>query len=404
MGVDRRAVLEVGAAHDHRDVEGHNHVPRHLPRRPNDHLVDVATREHAESSLVQIHNREVPSAVVVDLVVTVHADNQEVALFPRLFEAADMSSVEQIKGSVDINNAVIWFRDPVVAELRDAASGGQEGGGGGRDVVLRRAVRRPSAHLLALVVVLGHEEHATNQIRGAHTLGSLDRLVPSHVLCHGVDVLAVGREARVVAVDDVVDLVLVEEAPHPHVVEHVRHVRNALVDPLAGRHSLETLCVVHDRRATLVLLHLAVGVESNHKHVAHRPCLAESIGVAKVEHVEAAVHPDAHRPASRQLADDMVHDVLTVRGPATIRVPGGSHPIMVEVDSGSHHVEAPHVTGNPIFHAIFRVAPPESRILFPQRDVLMHRDHVGVEFLVDFLQRSLLQRLQAGRLLGGGQR
>ena len=47
--------------------------------------------------------------------------------------------------------------------------------------------------------------------------------------------------------------------------------------------------LVHDWRA-LVLANLLVGVNTNDEIVAHRLCLAKSVGVAKVHHVKASHH------------------------------------------------------------------------------------------------------------------
>lgn len=139
------------------------------------------------------------------------------------------------------------------------------------------------------------KQHPTNDIGARNTFRALDLLVFPGLLRKRVGVGAVGKDAGVVAVDDVIDVVLVEQLLHELLGDGVGRIWDHLVHPLDGVHHYHPLLqgrhggpLVHDD--------LRVADDADHELVPQGAGLPEGVAVAVVHHVEAPVHVDPHRP------------------------------------------------------------------------------------------------------------
>lgn len=94
--------------------------------------------------------------------------------------------MEQVKGAINIDNLVASIGLPALRELNDLAGGGQEvgnlgiglglgsSGGEGTDLgSVDRGDRSTGDRATALVVVLSHQQHTTNELGGRDILSTL---------------------------------------------------------------------------------------------------------------------------------------------------------------------------------------------------------------------------------------
>lgn len=94
--------------------------------------------------------------------------------------------MEQVKGAIDIDNLVAIVGLAALRELNNLAGGGQEvrdlgvglglgsSGGEGADLgSVDRVDRGTGDRATALVVILGHQQHTTNELSGRDILSTL---------------------------------------------------------------------------------------------------------------------------------------------------------------------------------------------------------------------------------------
>mmetsp|Transcript_19862 Transcript_19862/g.63119 ORF Transcript_19862/g.63119 Transcript_19862/m.63119 type:complete len:220 (-) Transcript_19862:220-879(-) len=215
-----------------------------------------------------------------------------------------MPRVEHVEGATEVDDALAGLGRLTRGELHDAAARGQEPHGGifidglgeGRRAKSAQGSPRVSRRLLVLEMVLtGHEQHAPHQICGGHALGPLDGLEAAQPLGQRISVAPIRRNARVIAVYDVVDVVPVEEQLDEIVGQLVRDVPDDLIHPLARDEGGEPLLLGHQRRSPLVALHLLIADQTHDKYVSQGSRLSQCVAVAEVHHVKASVHVDADR-------------------------------------------------------------------------------------------------------------
>mmetsp|Transcript_16230 Transcript_16230/g.31423 ORF Transcript_16230/g.31423 Transcript_16230/m.31423 type:complete len:279 (+) Transcript_16230:1004-1840(+) len=137
-------------------------------------------------------------------------------------------------------------------------------------------------------------QHTTNNISGRHTLRARNATVNAALFGILVHVLAI-HNARVVTVNNVVNLVLFNDHVQVFWGHDVGCAGNNLVNPLASSHGSTALLIVHDRCSTLALLDTGVAVDANHKIGTEGTTLAESVHMTVVHHIKGAVHPNANR-------------------------------------------------------------------------------------------------------------
>mmetsp|Transcript_4371 Transcript_4371/g.15163 ORF Transcript_4371/g.15163 Transcript_4371/m.15163 type:complete len:304 (-) Transcript_4371:101-1012(-) len=258
--------------------------------------------------------------------VAMDPDEDKVAELARGFERVNVAGVEHVKDARDIHDAVVWARRAAVGELHDAARGwaevrqlrlfrrrrhsGGPRGGRSRLLLLRSRVRRQvvvrvaDAHLLLqrrglvrpfrLGLRARAQEHAPNNVRARNPLRPLDHFEAAELLGRCVSVRAVWKQARVVAVHDVIDPILVKELLRKLGADVVRNVRDHLVHPLDRAHRRNALLLGH-HRWTLAPPNLGVVHNAHHEHIPARPRLPKRVGVPEVHQVEAPVHVHADR-------------------------------------------------------------------------------------------------------------
>eukprot|EP00053_Salpingoeca_punica_P007939 m.71999 g.71999 ORF g.71999 m.71999 type:complete len:435 (-) comp14396_c0_seq1:186-1490(-) len=286
------------AVHNDVDLEVVEQLVRDDIRRADDNLVDVLAGQDAEHALVQVHDRVVLALEVLRDRVRVDADDDVIAVLLGSLEGVHVADMEEIPGTRHVDDPVarLWFA--AVGKLDQLLRGRQKLRHAGvralRSVagaeVAQRLVVDVGQRVLVIGVVLGGEqEHPADEVGGGDALRALALLIATGRLDQMVRVDAVGSGRDVVAVHAEVAVVLVEDLHGRHIGSVLHH----LVHPLAGAHHLVPLLLVHDGRA-LVLLDLSVAVDAHDEVVAHRLCLPQRVGVAKVHHVVAAIAPDAH--------------------------------------------------------------------------------------------------------------
>ena len=286
------------AVDDHVDAEVAHELLAHRVGRADDHLVDVLAGEYAERALVHVHDGVILALVAIDDRVGVEADDEIVAVAFGLLEEVQQADVEEIERAGRVHDAIGWLGLAARRELYDLVGGGEEltrlGPGTARARLrggahLGRALGTRHARLVELVVRLGEQEHAADEVGGGDALGARDLLVALGALHDVIGVEAVGGERDVVAVHAKVARVLVERLERGH----VGRVLDNLVDPLDAAHHLVAFVFAEDGR-TLVFADLGVRVHADDETVAERLGLATRVRVAEVHHVEAAVAPHAH--------------------------------------------------------------------------------------------------------------
>ena len=232
----------------------------------------MSARHRAQGTLllVQYWVRRAPAGP--NGFVLVHPHQDIVPELLRSLEKVDVARVEHVERTVNVHDAGAW-RDgftPAAAELRHPPA--------------RRAeVRQLLAGLVAALVrpaalpraeeaapgLLARREHPPNDIRCRHPLRALDGHEPSLLLGCRVRVGAIGKEARIVPVDDVVYAVLAPQRLHELGVDIVRNVEDYLIHPSEALHHRATFVLVQ-HRGTLAPTNLVVGDEADDELVAAR--------------------------------------------------------------------------------------------------------------------------------------
>jgi hypothetical protein len=157
----------------------------------------------------------------------------------------------------------------------------------------RREGRRSGVGFGAVAIGRGGEEDAVDDVRRAHALGALDRLELPRAFRGVVRVRAVRKEARVVSVDDVVDVVLVVKRLHERLGHVVGHAVDDFVHEAVARDDRAALRLEEHGRA-FAPRDLRVRDDPDDQDVAARLGLSQRVRVAEVREVEAPVHVHAN--------------------------------------------------------------------------------------------------------------
>ena len=76
------------------------------------------------------------------------------------------------------------------------------------------------------------EMGSTNNVSAGDTLGALYFFVSSHPLCQSICIGSVRKKARIISMDNVVNLILIEEQVHELLINLIGDVGDDLVHPL----------------------------------------------------------------------------------------------------------------------------------------------------------------------------
>mmetsp|Transcript_4684 Transcript_4684/g.13455 ORF Transcript_4684/g.13455 Transcript_4684/m.13455 type:complete len:441 (+) Transcript_4684:382-1704(+) len=317
-----------GAADHRADVEGGQQILVHLQRRPDDDFVDVFAGQHRQGALVEVHEGQVRPPPIRHILITVQTHQQEVPLLPCALEKVHVAGVKEIEGAIHVHNLCTRRRHPPLAELHDAAGGGHEArhgcagvSGGGFLLCCRcfRRRRRSGSHAIGPLrpaelprqrlvlrtqtgVDAGAHEHAAHNVGAGHPLRALNQAEPVDLLGILICVSTVWQDAGIIAMDHVVNMVLVEQLVQEGWCKIIGHPCEHLVDPFDGLHHGVAFLLIH-HGGPLAPADLAVGHQAHHQMLPQRFGLSQCIGVPIMHHVKAAIHVHAYgRPLSPALS------------------------------------------------------------------------------------------------------
>lgn len=219
---------------------------------------------------MEIHEGEISALDSIHRHVVMDTDDQKVTQRLGTLQKLDMPRVEEIKGTVDIDNLVARVGLAALGELDDALRGRQKVRDAGADAEetelggVEARERRGTGTGRSLVVVPRHEQHTTDQLGGRDALSALALAIKASILDGLVAVRAIRHGRNIVAVHAKVDTILLEDLNRGV----VGCIGNDLVDPLAGSYSGVALLLTH-HRGTLILGDLGIGVHTDHEDIAH---------------------------------------------------------------------------------------------------------------------------------------